>query len=162
MTKNLKTLFFFYLLPSVPEAAFGKSPELRARGLGHEGGQIKTNFSLFSFVCVCHCVRSISVRVKQYGRLFVCLFFFKVWVSRFLCWCNVSQVLHIFYINSWTKYGAALREMRLAIQTWIAPSYPYITYLLHSVVFQLYLGTCARTILFWARALFIYLIDVYI
>ena len=28
------------------------------------------------------------------------------------------------------KYGAALREMRLAIQAWIAPSYPYITYLL--------------------------------
>ena len=26
------------------------------------------------------------------------------------------------------KYGAALREMRLAIQAWIAPSYPYITY----------------------------------
>ena len=60
------------------------------------------------------------------------------------------------------KYGAALREMRLAIQAWIAPSYPYITYFLHSVVFQLYLGTCARTILFCAHALFIYLIDVYI
>ena len=26
------------------------------------------------------------------------------------------------------KYGAALREMRLAIEAWIAPSYPYITY----------------------------------
>ena len=57
------------------------------------------------------------------------------------------------------KYGAALREMRLAIQAWIAPSYPYITYLLHSVVFQLYLGTCARTILFWAHALFVYLFN---
>ena len=57
------------------------------------------------------------------------------------------------------KYGAALREMRLAIQAWIAPSYPYATYLLHSVVFQLYLGTCARTILFWARALFVYLLN---
>ena len=57
------------------------------------------------------------------------------------------------------KYGAALREMRLAIQAWIAPSYSYITYLLHSVAFQLYLGTCARTILFWARALFVYLFN---
>ena len=57
------------------------------------------------------------------------------------------------------KYGAALREMRLAIQAWIAPSYPYITYLLPSVVFQMYLGTCARTILFWARALFVYLFN---
>ena len=27
------------------------------------------------------------------------------------------------------KYGATLREMRFAIQAWIAPSYPYITYL---------------------------------
>jgi len=27
------------------------------------------------------------------------------------------------------KYGATLWEMRLAIQAWIAPSYPYITYL---------------------------------
>ena len=57
------------------------------------------------------------------------------------------------------KYGAALREMRIAIQAWIAPSYPYTTYLLHRVVFQSYLGTCARTILFWARALFVYLFN---
>ena len=57
------------------------------------------------------------------------------------------------------KYGAALREMRLAIQAWIAPSYPYTTYLLHRVVFQLYLGTCARTIYFErAHYLFIYFI----
>ena len=42
------------------------------------------------------------------------------------------------------KYGTALRETRLAIHAWIAPSYPYITYLLLTVVFQLYLGTCAR------------------
>ena len=27
------------------------------------------------------------------------------------------------------KYGATLREMRFDIQAWIAPSYPYITYL---------------------------------
>ena len=27
------------------------------------------------------------------------------------------------------KYGATQREMRFAIQAWIAPSYPYITYL---------------------------------
>ena len=60
------------------------------------------------------------------------------------------------------KYGAALREMRLAIQAWIAPSYPYITYLSLRFVFQLYLGTCVRTILFCARALFIYPIDVYV
>ena len=58
------------------------------------------------------------------------------------------------------KYGATLREMRLAIQASIAPSYPYITYLLLRLVFQLYLATCAHAILFCARALFINLIDV--
>ena len=57
------------------------------------------------------------------------------------------------------KYGAALREMRFTIQAWTAPSYPYITYLLFSIVFQLYLGTCARTILFLARSLFVYLFN---
>ena len=36
----------------------------------------------------------------------------------------------------------------LFLHTFDAPSYPYITYLLHSVVFQMYLGTCAGTILF--------------
>ena len=30
---------------------------------------------------------------------------------------------------------------------------------MHRVVFQLYLGTCAGTILFWARALFVYLFN---
>ena len=60
------------------------------------------------------------------------------------------------------KYGAALRGMRLAIQAWVAPSYPYITYLLLSVVFQLYLGTCARTILFWGAHYLFILFDVYI
>ena len=61
------------------------------------------------------------------------------------------------------KYGAALREMRLAIQAWIAPSYPYITYLLLSVVFQLYLVR-VRVQFYFERVhyLFIYLIYVYI
>ena len=53
------------------------------------------------------------------------------------------------------KYGATLREMRLAIQAWIAPSYLYITYLLLRLFFQLYHSTCGRAILFCACALFI-------
>ena len=61
------------------------------------------------------------------------------------------------------KYGAALWEMRLAIQAWIPPSYPHITYLLPSVVFQLYLGACTLQFYFErAHYLFIYLIYVYI
>ena len=80
---------------------------------------------------------------------------------------KIYRRLEIYLINKFSsrhgliveKFGAALQEMRLAIQAWIAPSYPYITYLLHSVVFQLYLGTCAHTILFWVRALFVYLFN---
>ena len=45
------------------------------------------------------------------------------------------------------------RGKRERLGTRLAPSYPYITYLLLRFVFQLYLGTCAR-------ALFIFLIDV--
>ena len=33
--------------------------------------------------------------------------------------------------------------------------YPYISYLSLGFLFQLYIGTCARAIQFWARALFI-------
>ena len=62
------------------------------------------------------------------------------------------------------KYGAALREMRLAIQAYIAPSYPYIAYLLLGFLFQLYIGTCARAQFNFGRVhyLFIYLSCVYI
>ena len=53
----------------------GKVQSFGPEGWGYsEGGQIKTNFSLFTFVCVCQCVRSISGRVKQYGRLFCFVF----------------------------------------------------------------------------------------
>ena len=62
------------------------------------------------------------------------------------------------------KYGAAHREMRLAIQALIAPSYPYIAYLLLGFLFQLYIGTCARAQFNFGRVhyLFIYLSCVYI
>ena len=93
---SAKNLVLFYLLPSVPEAACGKSPELRAEGWGYsEGGQIKTNFSLFSFVCVGVCAKYFWPR----GTISPVVFYEKVWVSRFFCWCNISQVLYIFYIN---------------------------------------------------------------
>ena len=58
------------------------------------------------------------------------------------------------------KYGAALREMRLAI----APSYPYIAYLLLGFLFQLYIGTCAGAQFNFGRVhyLFLHLSCVYI
>ena len=42
--------------------------------------------------------------------------------------CNCIKEVH----------GAALREMRLAVQAYIAPSYPYIAYLLLGFLFQLF------------------------
>ena len=74
MTKTLKTLIvLFYLLPSVPEAACGKSPVpasiTRAGGIVRVG-KLKLTFHCF-LLCVCVCVRSISGRVEQYRRLFI-------------------------------------------------------------------------------------------
>ena len=80
MTKTLKTLFFFICYHPFPRQPAVKVQSFEPKGWGYsEGGQIKTNFSLFSFVYVCQCVRSSSGRVKQYRRLlllFVCFFFF--------------------------------------------------------------------------------------
>ena len=61
---------------------------LGPEGWGYsEGGQIKTNFSLFSFVCVCVCV-CVCVSVKYFWpreALSPVVFFEKVWVSRSFC-----------------------------------------------------------------------------
>ena len=52
--QNPKNLVLFYLLPSVPKAACGKSPELRTWAPGAEGivrvGKLKLTFHCF-FVC---------------------------------------------------------------------------------------------------------------
>ena len=62
------------------------------------------------------------------------------------------------------KYGAALREMRLAIQTWIAPSYSYITYLLLIDLYFSCILVRMRAQFYFVRVryLFIHLIDVHI
>ena len=80
-------------------------------------------------------LRGLSLRLRQQG--FETNLLQKLFNKFFSRHCLIVE-----------KYGAALREMRLAIHARIAPSYPYITYLLHGVVFQLCLGTCARAILF--------------
>ena len=55
--QNPKNLVLFYLLLSVPKAACGKSPELRARAPGAEGivrvGKLKLTFHCVFVVCVC-------------------------------------------------------------------------------------------------------------
>ena len=56
------------------------------------------------------------------------------------------------------KYGATLREMRLAIQARITPSYPYITYLL--LIYYLYYFSivswyvCARNFILCASIIY--------
>ena len=57
MTKTLKTLFFFICYHPFPRQPVENVRSFGPEGWGYsEGGQIKTNFSLFSFVCVCVCV----------------------------------------------------------------------------------------------------------
>ena len=70
--QNSKNFVLFYLPPSVPKAACGKSPELWARAPGAEVvrvGKLKLTFYCVFFVCVCVCVcvcvRSICGRVKH-------------------------------------------------------------------------------------------------
>ena len=109
MTKTVKTLFFFICYHPSSRQPAGKVQSFGPEGWGYsEGGQIKTNFSLFSFVCMCVCVRSISGHVKQY-RWLLLFFFFKVWIPWFFCWCSVSQVLYIFYITCQTKQNICAR-----------------------------------------------------
>ena len=58
MTKTLKTLFFFICYHPSPRQPAGKVQSFGPEGWGYsEGGQIKTNFSLFSFVCVGVCAK---------------------------------------------------------------------------------------------------------
>ena len=57
MTKTLKTLFCFISYHPSPMQPAGKVQSFGLEGCRYsKGGQIKTNFSLFSFVCVCVCV----------------------------------------------------------------------------------------------------------
>ena len=58
MTKTLKTLFFFICYHPSPRQPVENVRSFGPEGWGYsEGGQIKTNFSLFSFVCVCVSVK---------------------------------------------------------------------------------------------------------
>ena len=94
-------------------------------------------------------LRGLSLRLRQQG-----------FVTNLL-----QKSLHKFFTRHGLivmKYGATLREMRLAIQARVAPSYPCITCLLLRLFFQLYVGTCARALLFCARALLVDLFDVFI
>ena len=81
--QNPKNLVLFYLLPSSPRQPAGEVQSFRSEGWYSEGGQIKTNFSLF-FSCVC-----VPVYAKYFWPLetispvVVVVVFFKVWVSRF-------------------------------------------------------------------------------
>ena len=109
MTKTLKTLFFFICYHPSSRQPAGKVQSFGPEGWGYsEGGQIKTNFSLFSFVCMCVCVCEVFLATWN-NIAGCCCCFFKVWVSWFFCWCSVSQVLYIFYITCQTKQNICAR-----------------------------------------------------
>ena len=61
--------------------------------------------------------RGLSLRLRQKGFLTILLQ--RTFTSNFF---NRHGLIV-------EKYGATLREMRFAIQAWLVPSYPYLTYL---------------------------------
>ena len=63
------------------------------------------------------------------------------------------------YLSLFEYHSGLCLQQDLTCLNIIAPSYPYIAYLLFAFLFQLYLGTCGRAILFWARALLFYLFE---
>ena len=93
MTKTPKTFFFFICYHPSPRQPAGKVQSFGLEGWGYsEGGQIKTNFSLFSFLYMCVYAKSFWPRETITPVVCLSVFFF-------FCWCNVSQVLYIIYIN---------------------------------------------------------------
>ena len=72
--------------------------------------------------------------------------------SKFLRGCSVTFYLIVF------REGMITFVSILILNDNYLERHPYITYL----VFQLYLGTCARALLFSGRALLINLFDVFI
>ena len=71
-------------------------------------------------------LRGLSFRLQQQGFL-----------------TNLLQRTFTKFFNRYdlivVKYSATLQEMRSAIQAWIAPSYPYITYLFITYLLIYYL-----------------------
>ena len=104
----LKTLFFHICYHPSPRQPAGKVQSFGPEGWGYsKGGQIKTNFSLFS-LCLWVCVRSISGRVKQYRRLF---FYEKVWVSRFFLLMQYKAG-SLYFLHKLLNETAYLRSMK--------------------------------------------------
>ena len=68
--QNPENFVLFHLLPSVPRTAYGKSLELRVRGLGVKWGWAnKSNFSLFlCFVCKVFLAAWSNVAGSFYGK----------------------------------------------------------------------------------------------
>ena len=95
--QNPENFVLFHLLPSVPGTAYGKSLELRVRGLEVKWGWAnKTNFSLFlCFVCEVFLAAWSNVDGSFHG---------KVRVFRFICWCNVSSLYFLHKLLNETAY----------------------------------------------------------
>ena len=87
MTKTLKTLFFFYLLPSVPRDSLREKSRASGPGIG---GKVRVGKLKLTFHCE---VFLHDVKTKS-----TVLVFEKVRVSRFFS-VEAIKVLYIFYIN---------------------------------------------------------------
>ena len=95
---------------------------LRLVGVRGSGPPVCSLFPLCRFSCIAcrlcfmNRLRGLSLRLRQQG------FLTDLLQRTFTKFFNRHGLIVV-------KYGATLREMRFAIRAWIAPSYPYITYL---------------------------------
>ena len=112
MTKTLKTFFFFICYHLSPRQPAGKVQSFGREGWGYcEGGQIKTNFLLFSFVCVGVCVCVCAKYSWPRETISPVVFFFKkCGYPGFFCCCNESG--SIYFLHKLLNGTAYLRSMK--------------------------------------------------
>ena len=110
MTKTLETLFFFICYYPSSRQPAGKVQSFGPEGWRYsEGGKIKTNFSLFCFVCMCVCAKYFWPR--ETISPVVCLFvFLKCGYSVFfLMQCKSGS---LYFLHKLLKETAYLRSMK--------------------------------------------------
>ena len=117
MTKTLKTSFFFICYHPSPRQPAGEVQSFGSEGWYSEGGQIKTNFSLFSSVCVCQCMRSITGRLKQYRRLLLLLLLFlkSGYPGFLLMQCKSGSLYFLHKLLNETAYLRSMKSPEVGI-----------------------------------------------
>ena len=124
MTKTLKTLFFFICYHPSPRQPAGKVQSFGPEGWGYsEGGQIKTNFSLFSFVCMCVYAKYFWPR-KTITPV-VCLFvFLSVGIPFFLLMqCKSGSLYFLHKLLNETAYLRSMKSPGVGIKAFFCVPY---------------------------------------